>query len=74
MTYYSPGVEYLCPICDSDLVRFVFDVNYSGIDSTTKLIKAKKVSLTDSFDEYVANSAAPKWICKECYDCGIVLF
>ncbi|MCH7967415.1 MAG: hypothetical protein IIB02_08410 [Thaumarchaeota archaeon] len=43
-------------------------------DSTTKLIKAKKVSLTDSFDEYVANSAAPKWICKECYDCGIILF
>ncbi len=44
------------------------------MDSTTKLIKAKKVSLTDSFDEYKANTAAPKWICKECHDRGIVLF
>ena len=74
MTYYSPGVEYLCPRCDSDMVRFVFDENYRGLHYATELIKEKKVCLSKSFDDYNANTTSPKWICKKCYDCGIILF
>lgn len=55
------------------MLRFVFDANCVGWASGTKLIKSKKAILQDSFDEYVRNSAAPKWICKECFDCGIVI-
>jgi len=70
--YYSPGVEYLCPRCDSNLVRFVFDVNCTRWSESMKWIRRKKVTLNDSFNDYKANSSVPKWICKECFDCGIV--
>jgi len=30
MMYYSPGVDYLCPRCESSSVRFVFDEKCRG--------------------------------------------
>lgn len=72
-TLYSPVKQYLCPRCSSELIRFVFDAECDGLTSGAKLIKSKKGILHDSFDEYVRASEAPKWICKECFDCGIVV-
>ncbi|KEQ56928.1 hypothetical protein SCCGRSA3_01929 [Marine Group I thaumarchaeote SCGC RSA3] len=70
--YYSPGVQYLCPRCGSNWVRFVFDANCKGWSESMKLIKAKKVKLLDSLEDMAVNITTPKWICRKCYDCGIV--
>lgn len=59
MIHYSPGVEYLCPRCESNLVRFVFDANCTGWDQAMKWIRQKQVILCDSFDDYVANTDLP---------------
>lgn len=67
--YYSPGVKYLCPRCDSDQVRFVFDANCLNWDESMRLIKECKVKLIDSFE---CATGLPKWICKKCYDCGVL--
>lgn len=37
------------------------------------LIKEKKVRLSDEYEDYVNNPGVPKWICYNCYDCGIVI-
>ena len=73
MTYYSPGVEYLCQKCTSDQIRFVFDNNFRGQYRVMCLIKDKKVRLSHVYKDYVNNPDAPKWICYSCYDCGIVI-
>lgn len=67
--YYSPGVKYLCPRCNSDLVRFVFDANCYNWDESMKLIKENKVKIIDSLE---CATGLPKWICKNCYNCGAV--
>ncbi len=73
MIYYSPGVEYLCPKCNSKWVRFFFDAKCRGWFEAMKWIRDKKIILSDSYDEYEKNQNAPKWICKDCYNGGIVL-
>ena len=72
MIYYSPGVEYLCPSCNSNIVRFVFDANCKDWSEAMKWIRAKKVILSDSLDAYKTNTKDPKWICRECHGCGII--
>ena len=65
--YYSPGVEYLCPRCNSNLIRFVFDDSCSNWSESMRLIKELKIKLLESIEI----TELPKWICKECNDCGI---
>ena len=72
MINYFPGVEYLCPRCGSDLVHFFFDMNCRGWFEAMKWIKSKKAVLSDSIKEYEKNPTAAKWICKSCYNGGIV--
>ena len=71
--YYSPGVKYFCPSCNSDFVRFVFYLNCKEWSESIKLIRAKKVVLSNSYEDCIENPLVPKWICKKCYDCGVVL-
>lgn len=73
MIYYSPGVDYLCPKCNSDKVRFFFDAKCSGWFESMKLIRDKKISLSESYEEYEKHPTSAKWICKTCYNGGIVL-
>ena len=73
MIYYSPGVEYLCPRCNSNLVRFFFDAKCKGWFEAMKWIRAKKIILSDSLEEYKKTQVSAKWICKDCYNGGIVL-
>ena len=70
---YSPGAFYECPKCHSELIRFVFDVPTKDLTKIFKQIWTKKVTLFASFDDYKKHDEALKWICKECFDCGIVV-
>jgi hypothetical protein len=73
MIYYSPGIEYLCPRCNSNSVRFFFDAKCRGWFEAMKWIRCKKICLSDSYDDYIANKTSAKWICKACLNGGIVL-
>lgn len=74
MTYYSPGVEYLCPKCNSNQVRFIFEQEFVPIVFVEELIRAKNVSLSTTMTDYYNDTKASKWICYDCYDCGVVLY
>ena len=63
----------MCLRCGSNQVRFVFEDNFRGGYDVKCLIKEKKVRLSDEYEDYANNPEAVKWICYNCYDCGIVL-
>ena len=63
----------MCLRCGSNQVRFVFDDNFRGCYDVMSLIKEKKVRLSSDYEDYVKNPRAVKWICYNCYDCGIVI-
>ena len=65
-------MRYLCPRCHSNLIGFVLD-DITELDNVMSLIRAKKVMLSDLYKDYQSNTRAPKWICYECYDGGIVI-
>ena len=65
-------MRYLCPRCDSNLIGFIID-NFQELDLAMSMIRAKKVRLSDLYEDYLRNTKDPKWICYECYDCGVVL-
>ena len=73
MTYYSPGVEYFCPRCESNSIRFIFDNKANEIWKIAELIHMQKVELSQEMSDYYSNLEAPKWLCYGCYNCGVVL-
>jgi hypothetical protein len=73
MMTYSPGVDYFCPRCNSKKVCFFFDAECKGWFEAMKWIRSKKIILSDSLEEYQKKQASAKWICKSCYNGGIVL-
>ena len=73
MTYYSPGIEYFCPGCNSNKIGFIFDEKYKEWLETMRLINAKKIKLSNSYKDYQSNPNSMKWKCYKCCDCGIVL-
>jgi hypothetical protein len=72
MIYYSPGVDYLCPKCNSNLVCFFFDAKCKGWFEAMKWIRGKKIILSDSLEDYVATTISAKWICKRCFNGGTI--
>ena len=72
-TYYSPGEAYHCPRCNGAWIRFVVDANVPGWVSTLEKIKSKKIALSCSLDDYWRDTCAIKWICKECFECGVIV-
>ncbi len=72
MTYYSPGIECLCPGCNSNKIGFIFDEKYKEWLETMQMINAKKIKLSNSYKDYKAQPNSMKWKCYKCSDCGIV--
>lgn len=64
----------MCPRCNSNLVRFIFDDKYNAIWRIAELIHVKKVKLSEDIKYYYADKDTPKWLCYECYNCGVVLY
>ena len=74
MTYYSPGIKYMCPRCSSNSVRFIFDDKTNDVWGIAEMIHSNSINLSEDIRDYYNNVDAPKWLCYECYDCGIVVF
>ncbi|MBS1268617.1 MAG: hypothetical protein MAG458_01348 [Nitrosopumilus sp.] len=81
---YFPGFPIICPACKSDRVVLFFDPRFipREIPRWKDLIYEKKTVLENSWEKIklenqwkkdVKVSGKPNWICKECYDGGIVL-
>ncbi len=73
MTYYSPGIKYSCPQCESNSIGFVIDRKFKEWLNLMKLINENKVKLSNLYKDYKTNSKSINWMCYKCRDCGIVV-
>jgi hypothetical protein len=80
----SPGFPVYCPKCNSTRVVIFFDYRFSPKLRTKwrELINEKKITLENQWEKIKTenqwkslkkDSEKPNWICKECYDGGIIL-
>ena len=72
---YSPGKKFNCPRCDSTKISFVFKPGFRGkdIESWCSIIHDDTVELCNVYEIIVKNNYCPNWICKDCYDAGVIL-
>ena len=81
---YSPGYPIQCPKCNETRVLLFFDLRFEARYETkwNELIDEKKIILENRWSKIkVENNwgnidpkdAVPNWLCKECYDGGVIL-
>jgi len=73
MTYYSPGIKYSCPGCQSHSIGFIIDEKFKEWLDIMRLINAEKIKLSNSYRDYKIHPKSVKWMCYKCRDCGIVV-
>jgi len=66
ITYWSKK-DLVCPTCKSDRIVLIF-FKYDDISSIMKAVEQEKVTLVSSEK---ANKEL-EWLCKNCYDVGLV--
>ena len=80
----SPGYPVYCPKCNSTNVLFFYDPRFTPRlqSKWDDLIDAKKILLENRWEKIrnennwsklEKDSEKPNWICKDCYDGGILL-
>ena len=72
---YSPGKKFNCPRCDSTKITFVFKRGFRGkdIELWCSIIHNETVELCNEYQIIMKNNYSPLWLCKDCYDGGVVL-
>ena len=80
----SPGYPIHCPKCNSSDVVIFFDPKFVGrfMNKWDELIDEKKITLENRWNKIKTENkwgiidpkdAKPNWLCKKCYDCGVIL-
>jgi hypothetical protein len=81
---HAPGYPVICPKCGKDKVVIFFDPKFVGkyIGKWSESINEKKVLLENrwskikvenQWDDIDPKDAVPNWVCKNCYDGGVIL-
>ncbi len=72
---YSPGKKFNCPRCNSEKITFLFKPGFRGIDiqSWCSIIHDEIIELCNVYQIIMKNNFSPLWLCKDCYDGGVVL-
>ena len=80
---YSSGIPTFCPKCNSEsiLIFFGHDFPPNLIENWCEKIHADKVILCNQWvviqkftpKNHITNYSNPNYICKECYDGGVII-
>jgi transcription elongation factor Elf1 len=72
---YCPGKKFYCPRCNSDKVSIFFKPGFLGIENGKwcDYMDEKKFELCDDYQIIKKSNYHPNWICKNCYNCGVIL-
>jgi hypothetical protein len=81
---HAPGYSVYCPKCNDDKVVIFFDPKFVGRYRSVwiGLINDRKIVLENKWDKIKVENqwidinpkdAVPNWVCKNCYDGGIIL-
>jgi hypothetical protein len=72
---YCPGQKSTCPKCLSDKISIFFKPGFLGknMNYWCELMDENKFELCDDYNIIQKNNYAPNWICKNCYNGGVIL-
>ncbi len=80
---YSPGIKIVCTRCSSDktVIFFGHDFPPRLVESWRESILGRKTALSDDYGVvlkhtpkgHVTSLSNPNWICKECYEGGVII-
>ena len=72
---FSPGKTLNCPVCNSTKISIFFKPGFIGKDigRWCDFIQENDFDLSDSFDIINEKNFNPTWICKDCYNGGVVV-
>lgn len=83
ITSYSPGIPIFCPKCDSDRTVIFFGHNFTPrlVGDWQEKIHNRQAVLCDKFEiiqkftpkNQVTSLSNPNWVCKQCYNGGIIM-
>ena len=71
---YCPGIKLNCPTRNSEKISIFFKPGFIGKEQTPwcKLMDTGNFSLCDDYEIIMNSNYSPNWICKDCYDCGVI--
>ena len=72
---YSVGREIHCPRCDSRKISIFFKPGFLGIEigKWCEYMDKHDFQLCNIFTVIKKHNLNPTWICKDCYDGGVIL-
>ena len=75
MVGYCPGIKLNCPTCNSEKISIFFKPGFIGKEQTPwcKLMDTGNFSLCNAYEIIMNSNYSPNWICKDCYDGGVIL-
>lgn len=72
---YSAGKQLNCPTCDSKKISIFFKRGFKGIeiDQWCQFMNENDFELCNDYEIIKKSNYNPNWICKNCYDGGVIL-
>ena len=79
---YSPGIVLNCPRCNSTSILILFGSDFVGRlrGQWKEKLREKKTVLCDDYGIIcrlsggkITSSSNPNWICKNCYEAGVII-
>ncbi len=72
---YSPGKKLYCPKCNSEKISIFFKPGFSGKDlgNWCDYLAENNFELCNKWEIIKKSNYNPNWICKDCYDGGVIL-
>jgi hypothetical protein len=71
----SFGKKLNCPTCDSEKISIFFKPGFRGINMELwkEIMEKNNFELCNEYNTIIKCNFHPNWICKDCYDCGVIL-
>ena len=72
---YYPAKKSICPKCNSDKITIFFKPGFIGkeISKWCDFMDSNSINLCDSYEIIKKSNYNPNWICKYCYNGGVIL-
>ncbi len=72
---YCPGVKLFCPKCNFERICIFFKPGFIGKEQNMwcDLIDKENFVLCNNYEIIKKSNYNPNWICKNCYDGGVIL-
>jgi len=72
---YCPGKKLNCPQCDYEKICIFFKPGFLGckMNQWCEFMDKNDIKLYDDYKIILKNNYSPNWICKNCFNGGVII-